>query len=131
MNRINLFQDRVVVGEWKNVSNTQFTECYMTAFKKQYNANDTIDVAKVKKLCIEIGLDTGIKNAIGIIQRVNITFENGVCDIPGLDGKLAATFIRELPKTDFSIRVASVVLDDGKAVKKGTVPVGVAFIFTK
>lgn len=116
-----IFNGSITVGTWGTVTNTTNIGGLFIAEKQAFQSSDTIDIAKVDKITIELGLDIGSGGAHKYIslQRVNAKFGQGFVDNATDDAKTAIVDVRSLPKKNFSARVAAVTLDDGTIVTTG------------
>lgn len=76
----NLFEYLEIDGTWYEADLTNIHNCYLIAIKNDSTEDDTLDVNKVTKIGLELGIESGIKvddvDKPLTIQRVILNFED-------------------------------------------------------
>lgn len=117
-----IFNGSITVGTWGAVTNNTNIGGLFIAEKQPFQSSDSIDIAKVDKITLELGLDIGSGGAHKYVslQKVNAKFGQGFIDNATDDVKTAVVDVRSLPKKNFNVRVIAVTLDDGSIVDDGS-----------
>ena len=116
--------NKVTLGQWLSTDIGTDNYCYLIAKKEAKGANDTIDPAKVVRIALAIGIDSGVTNHPIIVQRVNLSFNDAQYMDAEIDKKIVFTKLANIP-SNFYIKVLSV--DDGqKEITSGSVAISVS-----
>ena len=115
--------DRVDIDKgWQHITN--FGEnfgAYLIAIKGNKTENDVLNLDDLKNMVIEVGVDSGIKDAPAPIQRVNLKFNEYTGD-GKINNLTAFSMVSKLPRADVFIRVVS--FSDGyKEYHNGSMPI--------
>lgn len=99
-----------IKDNWVQIDLSNKHSAYLIAVKNPKTAQDTIDVDKVRRIMVELAIDSGITSKPITIQYVNFDFKDKTSSEADIDIRTAFVRLIGIPSI-FYVRI--VAIDDG------------------
>lgn len=109
---------------WLEATNvTGNSGCYVIAIKEAKTASDAFDIANLKYIVLEVGIDSGITNNPITLTRLKLNFTDETSSDASLNAKTALGRLTQMPATIYLKPIA--FADETKEYTSGKMPVSI------
>lgn len=102
-----VFGELKIDGNWQLIDLSKYTQCYLIAVKQKTTKKTTIDADSIKRIRLQLGIESGIKGKPLTIQYINLNFDDMTSGDNEVNKITAFAKLQSVPN-QFYIKVTSV-----------------------